>query len=107
MKVQVYDRITYDLITSAVCEEYKIYKAGDDWCIGIDYFDEGIEQDCSDAMILTKADHDAPEDDLIIIEYNDEDVCITAAAMAKSGENKKFGEAIINYLKGVSHDSNS
>lgn len=25
MKVEVYDRITYDLITSAVCEEYKIY----------------------------------------------------------------------------------
>lgn len=106
MKVEVYDRITYDLITSAVCEEYKIYKAGDDWCIGIDYFDEGIEQNCSDAMILTKADHDAPEDDLIIIEYNDEDVCITAA-MAKAGVNKKFGEAIINYLKGVSHESNS
>ena len=99
MKVQVYDRITYDLITSAVCDAYNIYKAGDDWCIGIDYFDEGIEQDCSDAMILIKADHDVPEDDLIIIEYNDENVTISAAAMAKASDNKKFGEAILNYLK--------
>ena len=101
MKVEVYDRITHDLIVSAPCEDYKIYKAGDDWCIGIEYFDEGIEQDCSDAMILTKADHESPEDDLIIIEYNDEDVCITTAAMHKARNDKKFIEAIMNYLKEV------
>lgn len=99
MKVEVYDRITYDLIVSLPCEHYKIYKAGDDWCIAYDYFDERIEQDCSDAMILTKADQDSAADDLIIIEYNDEAVCISAAAIAKARNNKKFAEAIMNYIK--------
>ena len=52
------------LVTASNVIDWKIYKVDDNWCLGITYFDEDIEQDIRDAMTLCPASSDKWKDDL-------------------------------------------
>lgn len=69
MTVEIYSAKDFKKI--CICtniEDYQIYKAlSNNWCVSIDYFDEGIEQDCNDVMTLCPATSDEATEDLIVL----------------------------------------
>ena len=52
------------LLTASNVIEWVIYKVDSRWGAGITYFDEGIEQEIRDTMILCEASSDKWKDDL-------------------------------------------
>lgn len=68
MTVEIYSAKDFKKI--CICsniEDYQIYKNQNKWCVSINYFDEGAEQDCSDAMTLCPATSEEATEDLIVL----------------------------------------
>lgn len=68
MTLEVYSAKTFDRICHCPdVEEFNIYKVGDKWVLGIEYFDEAIEQDVTDTMILCEAPTEEAFDEIFVL----------------------------------------
>lgn len=67
VKLKVKNRHTDEVIVKeAHVISWKIYDVNDFWVLHITYFDEGIEQECSDTMRLCEASSKKWKDDLSV-----------------------------------------
>lgn len=68
MKITIFSTHTLEKIVKTFdVEEYKVFLSEGNWILGIDYFDEGIEQDNTDVMALCQASSEDAYDDIFII----------------------------------------
>lgn len=81
MTLTFYTALTFEKIVKA--ENVEDFAVRDDhygnWVLDITYFDDGIEQDISDSMILCDASDENPWTDLIMITENEEHMEIKAS----------------------------
>lgn len=81
MTVTFYKALTFEKIVKA--ENVEDFAVRDDhygnWVLDITYFDDDIEQDISDSMILCDASDENPWTDLIMITENEEHMEIKAS----------------------------
>lgn len=94
MKIEVFKALTSEKIVR--CENVEDFAIRDDhygnWVLDITYFDDDIEPDISDCMILCEASDENPWTDLILITEKDELLEIRA-----SEENIKMLSAAAAY----------
>ncbi|MBP5433401.1 hypothetical protein [Ruminococcus sp.] len=68
------------------------------WILDITYYDDGIEQDINDSMILCEASDEHPWTDLIMIKEDDELIEIRASEEAikncKTKLNSLYGKSV-------------
>lgn len=81
MTLTFYTALTFDKIVKA--ENVENFAVRDDhygnWVLDITYFDDDIEQDISDSMILCDASDENPWTDLIMIKEDDKHMEIRAS----------------------------
>ena len=81
MKIEVFKALTSEKIVR--CENVEDFAIRDDhygnWVLDITYFDDDIEQDISDCMILCEASDENPFTDLILITEDEERLEIRAS----------------------------
>lgn len=81
MTLTFYKALTFEKIAKA--ENVEDFAVRDDrygnWVLDITYFDDDIEQDISDSMILCEASDENPWTDLIMITENEEHMEIRAS----------------------------
>lgn len=81
MTLTFYKALTSEKIVR--CENVEDFAVRDDhygnWLLDITYFDDDIEQDISDSMILCEASDENPWTDLIMIAENEEHLEIKAS----------------------------
>lgn len=81
MTLTFYKALTFEKIVKA--ENVEDFAVRDDhcgnWVLDITYFDDDIEQDISDSMILCDASNENPWTDLIMITENEEHMEIKAS----------------------------
>lgn len=92
MKIEVLKALTSEKIVR--CENVEDFAIRDDhygnWVLDITYFDDDIEQDISDSMILCEASDENPWTDLILITEDEERLEIRA-----SEDNIKMLSAVV------------
>lgn len=97
MTLTFYKALTFELIVKAVNVED--FALRDDhygnWVLDITYFDDDIEQDISDSMILCDASDENPWTDLITIKEDEESMEIRASEDIM----KKISEAAASYIR--------
>lgn len=81
MTLTFYTALTFDKIVKAEnVEDFAVRNDHDgNWVLDITYFDDDIEQDISDSMILCDASDENPWTDLIMIAENEEHMEIRAS----------------------------
>lgn len=68
MTITIFSTHTFEKIVKTFdVEEYKVFLSEGNWILGIDYFDEGIEQDVEDTMSLCRASSEDAYDDIFIV----------------------------------------
>lgn len=68
MTITIFNTHTFEKIVKTFdVEEYKVFLSEGNWILGIDYFDEEIEQDNEDTMTLCRASSEDAYDDIFII----------------------------------------
>lgn len=97
MILKVYDKSEG---CSLICEvndvnDFAIRKYDKSWVLDVDYFDEGIEQDMSDSMILCKASGDDAWKDLLITRLDEGHFDV----MTSSDMLKKISEDLAESFK--------
>lgn len=97
MKIEVFKALTSEKIVR--CENVEDFAIRDDhygnWVLDITYFDDDIEQDISDSMILCEASDENPWTDLILITEKDESLEIRAS----EDNTKRLSAAVAHRLK--------
>lgn len=75
MTITIFSCKTFKLIVKAHdVEEYNVFLSDNNWVLGIEYFNEAIEQTSTDAMILCPATSENAYDDIFIVKTHDNDV---------------------------------
>lgn len=114
MKIEVFKALTSEKIVR--CENVEDFTIRDDhygnWVLDITYFDDDIEQDISDSMILCKASDENPWTDLILFTEDDERLEIRASednikklsavvltSLCKTKLNSLYGKTVIEMSK--------
>lgn len=108
MKIEVFKALTSEKIVR--CENVEDFAIRDDhygnWVLDITYFDDDIEQDISDCMILCEASDGNPWTDLILITEKDELLEIRASEEVikncKTKLNSLYGKTVNDMIKEVS-----
>lgn len=74
MTITIFSCKTFKLIVKAHdVEEYNVFLADNNWVLGIEYFNEAIEQTSTDAMILCPATSEDAYDDIFIVKNHHND----------------------------------
>lgn len=114
MKIEVFKALTSEKI--ARCENVEDFAIRDDhygnWVLDITWFDDDIEQDISDSMILREASDENPWTDLIMITEKEESLEIRASediikklsavvltSLCKTKLNSLYGKTVIDMSK--------
>lgn len=105
MKIEVFKALTSEKIVR--CENVEDFAIRDDhcgnWVLDITYFDDDIEQDIRDCMILCEASDENPWTDLILITEKDELLEIRASEEAikncKTKLNSLYGKTVTDMIK--------
>lgn len=101
MTITFYKALTSEKIVK--CENVEDFAVRDDhygnWVLDITYFDDDIEQDINDSMILCEASDENPWTDLIMIAEKEELIEIRASEEAI----EKFSTAAVSAIKDIQY----
>ena len=68
MTLEVYNAKTFDRICYCPdVNEFSIYKVRNNWVLGIEFFNNALEQDSADAMILCEAPTEEAFDEIFVL----------------------------------------
>lgn len=96
MILEVYNAKTFDRICCCPdVEEFNIYKVDNNWILGIEYFDEAIEQDVTDTMILCKAPTDEAFDEIFVLKTSGDITEFIGSERTKKRLNQIYGNAVL------------
>lgn len=74
MTITIFSRKTFKRIVKVHdVEEYNVFLYDNNWVMGYDYFDDGIEQDKQDTMTLCPATSEDAYDDIFIVKNHHND----------------------------------
>lgn len=97
MTLTFYKALTFELIVKAenIWDFTVIYDHFGHWVLNITYFDDDIEQDITDSMLLCEASDKNPWTDLIMIKEDEDSLEIRAS----EDIIKKISEAAASYIR--------
>ena len=106
MKIEVFQALTSEKIVSYENVEDLAIRDDHDgsWVLDITYFDDDIEQDISDSMILCEVSDENPWTDLILITEKEECLEIRASEdsikkLCKTNLNSLYGKTVTEMSK--------
>lgn len=96
MTLEVYSAKTFKLICKCPdVNEFSIYKSRNNWVLGIEFFDDALEQDSADAMILCEAPTEEAFDEIFVVKTSGENSEFFGSERTKERLNQIYGNTVL------------